>query len=48
MPICRQKEPQLAVVGTDVSHEQACHLDEETKAREAAKLVASLTAGAPS
>ena len=29
-------------------HEQACHLDEATKAREAAKLVATLTAGAPS
>jgi hypothetical protein len=44
--VCREQEPRLAVVGTDASHEQACHLDEATKAREAAKLVASLTPGA--
>jgi peptide/nickel transport system ATP-binding protein len=48
MPVCRQQEPHLATVGADSMHQQACHLDEETKAREAAKLVASLTAGAPS
>jgi peptide/nickel transport system ATP-binding protein len=48
MPICRQQEPQLMPVGSDTLHEQACHLDEATKAREAAKLVATLTAGAAS
>ena len=48
MPICRQQEPQLMPVGSDTLHEQACHLDEATKAREATKLVAMLTAGAPS
>ena len=48
MPICRQQEPQLMPVGSDTLHEQACHLDEATKAREAAKLIATLTAGAAS
>ena len=36
MPVCREKDPQLAVTGGDPTHEQACHLDEETKSREAA------------
>jgi peptide/nickel transport system ATP-binding protein len=48
MPVCRQQDPQLLPVGGDTLHEQACHLDEATKAREAAKLVATLTAGAAS
>ena len=48
MPICRQQDPQLMPAGSDTLHEQACHLDEATKAREAAKLVEMLTAGAPS
>jgi oligopeptide/dipeptide ABC transporter ATP-binding protein len=48
MPICRQQDPQLITVPGDTMHEQACHLDEATKAREAAKLVATLTAGAAS
>ena len=45
MQICREKEPVLAVAAQDPTHEQACHLDEETKAREAAALVSTLTAG---
>ena len=48
MPICRQQDPRLMAVGSDTLHEQACHLDEATKAREAAKLVAMFTAGASS
>jgi len=48
MPICRQQDPQLMPAGSDTLHEQACHLDEATKAREAAKLVAMFTAGASS
>jgi peptide/nickel transport system ATP-binding protein len=48
MPVCREQDPQLLPVGGDTLHEQACHLDEATKAREAAKLVATLTAGAVS
>jgi hypothetical protein len=48
MPICRQQDPQLITVPGDTMHEQACHLDEATKEREAAKLVATLSAGAAS
>jgi len=48
MPVCRQQDPQLMPAGSDTLHEQACHLDEATKEREATKLVAMLTAGAPS
>jgi peptide/nickel transport system ATP-binding protein len=48
MPICRQQDPQLMPAGSDTLHEQACHLDEATKAREAAKLVAMFSAGAAS
>ncbi len=40
MPVCREKDPRLSVTVEDPSHEQACHLDEETKAREAAALLA--------
>ena len=46
MPICRDKDPVLAVAAGDPTHEQACHLDEETKRREAAELVATLAASA--
>jgi peptide/nickel transport system ATP-binding protein len=46
MPVCREREPVLAVAAHDPTHEQACHLDEETKAREAAALVATLNAEA--
>jgi len=46
MPVCREVEPQLEIAAGDPAHQQACHLDEQTKAREAANLVATL-AGAP-
>jgi peptide/nickel transport system ATP-binding protein len=46
MPVCRTSDPVLAPTAGEPNHEQACHLDEETKTREAARLVATLTAGA--
>ena len=42
MPICREKDPELLQVAGDPGHLQACHLDEETKEREAAKLLAAM------
>src|SRR5436190_1570007 len=38
MEICKEKEPELLPVSHDPTHLQRCHLDEETKDREAAKL----------
>jgi len=38
MEICKEKEPELLPVSHDPTHYQRCHLDEETKDREAAKL----------
>ena len=38
MEICKEKEPELLPVSHDQAHYQRCHLDEETKDREAAKL----------
>src|SRR3954464_2992546 len=38
MEICRETEPELLPVSHDPAHFQRCHLDEETKDREAAKL----------
>src|SRR5437868_2095581 len=38
MEICKQTEPELLPVSHDPTHFQRCHLDEETKDREAAKL----------
>ena len=46
MPICKEKDPELAPAGEDTDHLQACHLDEETKNREAAKLLAGMMAEA--
>jgi peptide/nickel transport system ATP-binding protein len=46
MEVCRQKVPELMPVSTDPGHTQACFLDEETKAREAERLTASVLAGA--
>jgi peptide/nickel transport system ATP-binding protein len=46
MPVCREADPALAPVGGDPGHLQACHLDEETKNREAAKLLAGMMAEA--
>jgi peptide/nickel transport system ATP-binding protein len=36
---CRQVDPELVPISTDPEHLQACHLDEATKDREAAKLL---------
>jgi len=44
MNVCKTADPVLAPVSDDPGHLQACHLDEETKNREAAKLLASMTA----
>jgi peptide/nickel transport system ATP-binding protein len=38
MEVCKETEPELAPVSHDPAHFQRCHLDEETKDREAAKL----------
>ena len=45
MPICKEEDPGLAPVSGDPGHLQACHLDEETKNREAAKLLAVMMGG---
>jgi hypothetical protein len=42
MPVCREVDPRLEMAAGDRAHQQACHLDEATKAREAASLVATL------
>src|SRR5947199_5180939 len=44
MPICKEVDPALAPVSDDPGHLQSCHLDEETKNREAAKLLAGMMA----
>ncbi len=46
MDRCKQVEPELAGISTEPDHYQACHLDEETKDREAAKLLAATMAKA--
>jgi peptide/nickel transport system ATP-binding protein len=46
MDICRQVDPVLAPVTGDPTHLQACHLDEETKDREAARLLSGMMAEA--
>jgi peptide/nickel transport system ATP-binding protein len=46
MPVCREKDPELVEVPAMPDHLQACHLDEETKTREAAKLLAGMMAEA--
>jgi peptide/nickel transport system ATP-binding protein len=46
MPICKESDPALAPVSDDPGHLQSCHLDEETKNREAAKLLAGMMAEA--
>ena len=43
MPICKEQDPGLTPVAGDPGHLQACHLDEETKDREAAKLLAVMS-----
>jgi peptide/nickel transport system ATP-binding protein len=46
MDICLQTEPELRPVSDDPGHLQRCHLDEATKDREAAKLLAGTLAEA--
>jgi peptide/nickel transport system ATP-binding protein len=47
MSICKTEEPQLArVAGDDPGHMQACHLDQDTKDREVAKLLSGTLAEA--
>jgi peptide/nickel transport system ATP-binding protein len=46
MDICKREEPLLIPTHADSGHLQACHLDEETKEREAAKLLAATMAEA--
>ena len=46
MNICKQKEPDLRPISDEGEHLQACHLDEQTKDREAAKLLAGTLAEA--
>jgi peptide/nickel transport system ATP-binding protein len=43
MPICKEEDPGLTPVAGDPGHLQSCHLDEETKDREAAKLLAVMS-----
>jgi peptide/nickel transport system ATP-binding protein len=44
MEVCKTTEPELVATQRDAEHLQACHLDEETKEREAAKLLAATMA----
>jgi hypothetical protein len=46
MPICKEKEPELLPISDDPGHLQACHLDEQTKDREAEKLISGTLAEA--
>ena len=46
MDVCKTTEPMLVQVSDDSDHVQACHLDEETKDREAKKLLAGTLAEA--
>jgi peptide/nickel transport system ATP-binding protein len=47
MPVCKEKEPELAAVPTSGGeHRTRCHLDQETKDREAERLQSSMIAEA--
>jgi peptide/nickel transport system ATP-binding protein len=46
MDVCKTNEPALVPISDDAEHLQACHLDEQTKDREAAKLLESTMAQA--
>jgi peptide/nickel transport system ATP-binding protein len=46
MNVCKEQEPELRPISDDPGHLQACHLDEQTKDREAAKLAAGSLAEA--
>jgi len=44
MEVCKTTEPELVPTQREADHLQRCHLDEETKEREAAKLLAATMA----
>ena len=46
MDVCKQTDPPLKPVTGVIDHYAACHLDEETKDREATKLLAGMVAEA--
>jgi peptide/nickel transport system ATP-binding protein len=46
MEVCKTTVPELAPIAKDVEHLQKCHLDQETKDREAAKLLEATMAEA--
>jgi peptide/nickel transport system ATP-binding protein len=46
MEVCKTKEPRLMPISDEPDHRQACHLDEATKDREAAKVFAGTLAEA--
>jgi hypothetical protein len=46
MDVCKTKVPELVPTQRDAGHLQACHLDEDTKDREADKLLAATMAEA--
>ena len=46
MEVCKTTVPELLPTQREPDHLQACHLDEETKDREAAKLLESMMAEA--
>ena len=46
MDVCRTTSPRLEAVPGQTAHLQACHLDEETKDREATRLLRMLSSGA--
>ncbi|TMK92031.1 MAG: ABC transporter ATP-binding protein [Actinobacteria bacterium] len=46
MGVCKTVEPELATAGGEKDHLQACHLDDDTKDREAAKVLAGTMAEA--
>jgi peptide/nickel transport system ATP-binding protein len=46
MQVCKANEPSLVPTQRDPEHLQACHLDEDTKDREVAKLLAGMMAEA--
>jgi hypothetical protein len=46
MSVCRTTVPELRPSVDEASHLDACHLDDETKARESAKLLETMTAEA--
>jgi peptide/nickel transport system ATP-binding protein len=45
MNVCKETVPELVPTQRDQEHLQACHLDEETKEREAARLIETTMAG---